>query len=51
MRLDYAVELMKNDTVTIEEIARRSGFNYTSYFIRVFRRRFNMSPAEHRKKK
>ena len=49
LRLDYAVELMKNDTMTIEEIAHRSGFNYPSYFIRIFRRRFKVSPADYRK--
>ncbi len=49
MRLDCAVELMKNDTMSIEEIARWSGFNYPSYFIRVFRRRFQVSPLQYRK--
>ena len=40
---------MKNDTMSIEEIARWSGFNYPSYFIRVFRRRFQVSPLQYRK--
>lgn len=51
IRLEHALELLKQENLTIDAIASYCGFNYTNYFIRVFRKRCGVSPAEYRKRK
>lgn len=41
--------LRSNPRIALGEIASSAGFNSTSYFIRVFREHFGITPAEYRK--
>lgn len=49
LRLELATTLLRNSYRTIDEISYESGFNYTSYFIRRFKRRYGMTPCAFRK--
>ena len=46
--MEYARKLLSSGTLKIGEIARRLGYSYPNYFIRVFRERFGNSPEEWR---
>lgn len=48
LRLEKAAELLRLTALSIQEIANQCGFTSSSYFIRVFRRKFNCSPGEYR---
>lgn len=48
VRLNTALERMKYSTMKLEQIAETSGFASYSYFHRVFRARFGVSPAKFR---
>jgi pentatricopeptide repeat protein len=48
-RLTKAKELLENNVATVSEIAYRVGFNSPSYFNKVFRKHFNLSPGDVRK--
>ncbi|WNQ13316.1 AraC family transcriptional regulator [Paenibacillus aurantius] len=48
IRLHAAVERMKYSTMTLEKIAETCGFASYSYFHRVFRSHFGLSPAAYR---
>ena len=47
-RISYAVKLLENTNLSITEIALASGFNSVSYFLNVFKNKFNMSPKEYK---
>lgn len=47
-RLEAAKEMLKETSLSISEIAFRSGFNSIPYFNRVFRNASGMSPGEYR---
>lgn len=49
-RLKEARELLLHSDFSIEQIARRAGFNSSRYFIQIFRQRFGMTPKEYQKK-
>ncbi|MEI7025024.1 helix-turn-helix transcriptional regulator [Paenibacillus sp. y28] len=49
IRLAAAVERMKYSTMTLEQIAETCGFGTYSYFHRVFRHKYSLSPAAFRK--
>jgi len=49
LRLNLAVKLLHEAEWNINEIARYCGFEYTSYFIHIFRRKHACSPGEYRK--
>ncbi len=49
-RLIRAKELLENDAATASEIAYRVGFKDPSYFNKVFKKHFNVSPGDIRKK-
>jgi len=49
-RFDYATKLLRESQLTIDEICFESGFNYSSYFIRRFKKNYNMTPLSYRKK-
>ncbi|MDQ0173639.1 helix-turn-helix transcriptional regulator [Paenibacillus tundrae] len=51
IRLNAALERMKYSEMTLEHIAESCGFASYSYFHRVFRTHFGMSPAEYRESK
>lgn len=49
VRLQRAMELLKNDAGTIAEIAYRTGFESPSYFSRMFKIQFGCLPSEREK--
>lgn len=51
VRMEAAAMLLQNSKEKMEEIARRSGFEETSYFSRVFSKYYGISPGEFRKKR
>ena len=51
MRMKRAVRLLQTERITIKEIADRCGFTDTSYFCKVFRKEFDISPEGFRNKK
>lgn len=50
MRLEKATQLLKTTNMNLDEIAWQCGYNYTPYFIRVFKEKFNMTPSQFRSK-
>jgi len=48
VRLMHAQKLLRTTDATVAEIAAQSGFDDSSYFGRLFRRRFGMSPRSFR---
>jgi AraC-like DNA-binding protein len=49
IRMERAMELLKNDQATIAEIAYETGFTEPAYFSRVFKNHFGISPSEVKK--
>lgn len=49
VRMEAAEMMLINSKEKIDDIAKRSGFEETSYFSRVFSKYFGMSPGEYRK--
>ena len=47
-RLAQACFLLKNTDITISDIAIQVGYDNISYFHRIFKNRFNMSPKSYR---
>jgi AraC-like DNA-binding protein len=50
-RLGQSEKLLANSYFTIETIARECGFRDSSYFFRVFKTKFGISPGAYRKLK
>jgi len=48
MRLQRAIELMKQNAGTVAEIAYMVGFNTPNYFAKCFRKQFGCSPSEYK---
>jgi AraC family transcriptional regulator, arabinose operon regulatory protein len=48
LRLRLAVERMSSSHLTLEQIAESAGFHSYSYFYRVFRERYGISPKKYR---
>ncbi|WP_176473287.1 helix-turn-helix transcriptional regulator [Niallia circulans] len=48
IRLNKAIELMKQQDLTIEEIALRVGYSNGNYFTKVFRSIIGVSPGKYR---
>ena len=48
-RLDIASQQLRSTNDTILEIAARTGFDNLSYFNRIFKKRFGMTPGQYRK--
>lgn len=51
IRLKRAVELLKEDTHSITEIAEMTGFSDAKYFREVFKKHYNVSPSQYGKEK
>ncbi|MCB0637218.1 MAG: helix-turn-helix domain-containing protein [Lewinella sp.] len=49
VRLDQAQALLREEDLTVSEVAFRVGFNSTSYFIRCYRESFGYTPGEEHK--
>lgn len=50
IRMEKARDLMENSTKTISEIAEITGFESLSYFSKMFKKKYGISPLEYRKK-
>ena len=50
LRLNTAIQLLKQNELNITEIAYESGFETTRTFNRAFRKKFGVSPKEYKKK-
>lgn len=48
-RLDYALHLLTNTNMQIQNVAFESGIQDVNYFIRLFKRRTKMTPTQYRK--
>ena len=48
--LKIATNLLQTTDMTIMEIALKVGVNNISYFNRIFKKKFNLTPKEYRKK-
>lgn len=51
IRLNKAVQLLKEETYTVTEIAEMTGFNDAKYFREVFKKQFNTTPSKYWKEK
>lgn len=49
IRINKASTLLKATDMNITEIAACSGFSYTNYFARAFKKEMGLSPSEYRK--
>lgn len=49
LRLEYAVNLLENSTLNINEVSTEAGFNSVAYFVKVFRENKNASPSQYRR--
>ena len=49
-RLDFAKHLIKNKKLSIQKIAEQSGFSSTSYFIKLFKNEYGLTPNEYKEK-
>jgi AraC-like DNA-binding protein len=47
-RIEYAKELLLGKNMTIEEIAKAAGYNYSYYFIRIFKSLEGVTPGQFR---
>ncbi len=50
-RISHAAELLKTTTLSITEVAYRSGFKDASYFGKCFRKRYGITPREYARPK
>jgi transcriptional regulator GlxA family with amidase domain len=48
-RMKHAAELLSQTNLTIDEISWECGYQYTSYFIRIFRKHYEVSPGTYRR--
>lgn len=48
LRLECAITLLLNSTLSMKEIAGKCGFSDSNYFAKVFRKHVGMSPSEYR---
>jgi len=46
IRLDKSMELLKNSSLNVSEIADQTGFGSPSYFIKVFKEKYGYSPGK-----
>ncbi|MDR2903870.1 MAG: response regulator [Clostridiales bacterium] len=49
MRIQRAKELLRNEHISVDDIARQVGYRDCSYFIKVFKKIVGMSPHKYRK--
>jgi len=49
IRLDYARKLLEFSDMSVTDICFESGFNDYANFERSFKRKYNISPRQHRK--
>ncbi|BCJ94664.1 AraC family transcriptional regulator [Anaerocolumna cellulosilytica] len=49
LRIEYAINLLKNTDMTISNIAYKSGFEHERSFFRVFKKNMKITPLQYRK--
>ncbi len=49
VRLEHALHLLQDHSLTVQEVAHESGFETGNYFARLFRRKIGMTPSAFRK--
>lgn len=49
LRMNRAIELLKNDTITIAQVAYEAGFEDPYYFSKSFKSYYGISPSQYRK--
>lgn len=49
IRLEKAVTLLKNHSLSIEFVAEQCGFSDQNYFTKVFRKKYSITPSQYRK--
>ena len=49
-RLNAAQKLLQDDAIPVQEVAARCGFIDSSYFIKVFQKHLNLTPAAYRRR-
>lgn len=49
LRISYACRLMQEKEMNMAELASRAGFNHTTHFNRLFKRKKGLTPKEYRK--
>jgi AraC-like DNA-binding protein len=47
-RIEYTKHLLLNTDLTIEEIAKTAGYNYSYYFIKIFKSKEKVTPEQYR---
>ena len=47
-RMEHAVRLLRDDSKSVQSVAAECGFLDTTYFIRVFKKHYQMTPAAYR---
>ena len=51
IRMEQAVRLLNDPEIAIQDVATQCGFSWPSYFIRIFRKSFGVTPMEYRAQK
>ena len=51
IRINKAIELLKNSNMNISEISEEVGFVRSRYFTEIFKKRKGMTPSEYRNRK
>ena len=51
LRLEHAKQLLQNSDIPVTEVAMLSGYQNVSYFIRSFKKTYEVSPLQYRKNK
>jgi len=51
LRMAHSIRLLADNSLSIDDVAMKCGYVYTSYFIRVFRHYYLDSPCQYRSKK
>ena len=49
LRLEYAKQLLQDTDTPVTEIAMQSGYQNVSYFIRIFKKTYGVSPLKYKK--
>jgi two-component system response regulator YesN len=50
VRLKHASEMLTTTDLSVNDVAERAGFNSTQYFIRVFKKKFHITPRTYRQR-
>lgn len=51
IRLSYACEFLENTQLSIQEIAYKTGYSDVTFFIRIFHKKYGVTPLQYRKQR